>query len=319
MTSFYDQEHLFVVFRPGSSGNFVSNLLDNIINDNLTNIQVSESGHAHHNSITERKRAGTDFLSFGVGILGMDRRFFSIDEKITYYKKGIEQSNYENKMYVTWSHNFENIPIYKSIFPRCKILVITDDSLLERLVSLIMNINKNFFSDDQKLPFANKDLFKQEIFRRKLIKEVIDNHNAISQEHLRQIGAALAYQFHISAQRLDKYLSADLEAPVPYLDDGTDPTLTYLEKRIQYSAGRINISNADSSLRLLDIIKGSSETIKTAFEKLLGRHLTEAELSYIADSINMYVARQNQEIISDPVQYLNVIKERSAILIKNYI
>lgn len=172
--TFFNLPHIFVVFPPGAGGNFVSGILTKIINDDLSDILVSSSGNAHANSIS--KLNFFDVLS--CGLLWDQPKFISEEEKLQYYKAEIER-NYQNdtNIKVSWSHDFSNISLYKTLFPNCKILAITYDSNKEKLAALIQQELKNRL-DPNGFVFLEEDIYL-ELWRsslyRFLIKMLGDN------------------------------------------------------------------------------------------------------------------------------------------------
>lgn len=310
---FYQQPHIFVVFRPGASGNFISNLIDNLMTQNLTDMSISTTGHVHYNSIVERKRSGVDYISLGTGLPGVDIPFFMREEKIEYYKSKIALSNYQNKPYVTWTHSFSNIPVYKSLFPNCRILVINDCTLHERLVSMVMNINKNHFSSDDQTPFSIDDNIKPIVFKLKTIKDNFARfypNKTYSTGH-RDLDLSLMYRCFLRIHELEKYWDQDLTSNIPYEDDGTNASLTFLESNAQFSTGREFIPQADFSIDLINILTKSFNRIIDVVENTIGRKLSDLESEYVKLSIEKYVDSQNNDIISNPRNYIATIKEKA--------
>ncbi len=320
MTSFYQQPHIFVVFRPGAAGNFISNLIDNILNQNLEGLKISNSGHVHYNSIVERKRSDKDFLSFGSGLMGTDLGFFSEEEKIEYFKRNIDNSDYTNRPYVTWTHAFNNIPIYRELFPNSKILVINDHTIGERLTALIMHVNKNHFSNDDQSPFPKKDRIKPKIFKVMAVKENFYKSypdKKYQSGHL-YLDMSLLYKSFLYIQGLDPYLSEDLTTKIQYHDNNSNTTLNFIEKKAQFSIGIEYADLANTSIDFSDIMNKSSAKIIQAFELILERSLSNSESQYVTQLLSDYVASQDQQIISDPVGYLKEVKEKADTIVSAF-
>lgn len=311
--TFYDQAHIFVIFRPGAAGNFISNLLDNLLNNKSSSIELSSTGHAHYNSIVEHKRLGIDYLSLGSGLPGNDSSFFNEEDKIKFYKEKISAGHYENKRYITWTHNFSNIPLYKSIFPNCKILIINDDTLKERLISMVMNINKNLFSPDDQLPLTVNDRRRPKIFKRKLINDYFSRcyPTKVYQKGHKDLDLHLLYSSHLSAYNINKHYNADLNAVIDYEDDNRDPSLSYIERKIQYSVGREYINHADAKIEFQDILGRSVTNIATSLELILDKKLTHDELIYLESALEKYVLAQDRTLLEDPRKYLEQVKEKA--------
>ena len=311
--NFYQLPHIFVVFRPGAAGNFLSGLIDNVDSHNLGKILLSSGGHAHYNSIVERKKLGIDHISLGMGIAGVDQHFFSDDEKVEFYREKINSTNYENKRYVTWTHNFTNIPLYKKLFPACKILVIKEDTLRERLVSMIMAINKNHFSKDQQMPIPPLDRIKPEIYKKTFISNNFLKYypNKIYKVGHDDVDKHVMYQSHLECQGLANYNQSLLDRKIDYLDDNKNPSLTFFERRAQHSIGFHHSENVDHHIRLLDILSANTDNIIHAIEFLLDRSVNVAEKAYIIESVVNYKNSQDQCLLKDPYEYLFLTKEKA--------
>jgi hypothetical protein len=319
MTNFYNQSHIFVVFRPGAGGNFISSLLDNLLQQNFNTVKLSDSGRAHYNNIVERKRLGKDYLSFGSGLLFADPKFPTVDEKIKFYKNGIDNSDYLNQPYITWTHSFGNIPIYRSIFPNGQILSISEDTLKERLAGLIMHVNKNHFSNDNQFPFPAEHQIKPQLFKATVISNVfsISYPGKIYQSGHLDIDRLMLYKYFLKSSKLEKYLNYDLEAKIPYED--TDSEELILTKNIgQFSVDRHYISLCSSTINYSDILNGSADKIVREFETVLKRPLTDRELQCVDNSLDEYVKSQNLDIISDPKKYLDDIKEKADMIVSAF-
>lgn len=318
--SFYNQPHVFVVFRPGTGGNFISNLIDNLMSQSLSDVKISSSGHVHYNSIVERKRSGIDHLSCGSGLPGMDIQFFSPEEKINYFKKKIDMSDYQDKPYITWTHSFDNIPVYKSLFPNCRIMVINDDTLQERLTSLIMNINKNHFSSDSQTPFLKEDKIRPTVFK---IKIIANTFSRLYQSKEYQSGHIdldmfLMYSCFLRIHGLEKYTGMSYDSIIPYEDTATNTELNFLESNAQFSIGRQFISQCDSFLNFRDILTKSAEEVIESVEIVMGRSLDNHEVDYIKLSLDKYVDSQNSVIVNDPLRYIASIKEKADTIVSAF-
>jgi hypothetical protein len=319
MTNFYNQSHIFVVFRPGAGGNFISSLLDNLLQQNFNTLKISDSGRAHYNNIVERKRAGKDYLSFGSGLFFADPKFSNLEEKIQFYKNGIDNSGYLNQPYITWTHSFKNIPIYRSIFPNAQIISISEDTLRERIAGLIMHVNKNHFSTDNQFPFPAEHEIKPQLFKATVIPDVfsISYPGKIYQPGHSDLDRLMLYRYFLKSCKLDKYLDYDLEAKIPYEDTGSGELI--LTKNIgQFSVDRHYISLCSSVINFSDILAGSADKIVREFETVLKRPLSEHELQYVLLSIYGYVKSQNSAIIADPKKYLDDIKEKADMIVSAF-
>jgi hypothetical protein len=315
--TFYDQSHIFVVFRPGAAGNFVSGVIDSLLSKQLSELSFSTSGHAHFNSIVERKKLGIDYVSLGMGLSGVDQGFYTEEEKMEYYKDKINSANYENKRYVTWTHDIRNIPLYKSLFPNSKILVITSDTFRERLISLVMALKKNYFSDDNQLPLPPNVRAKPRILKRKVIKEFFaKNYSKKYEPGNNDLDLFLLLQGHILAHKLN--LDTDLDSIIPYDDDDTDPSLSFMERKIQYSMGHDYTKQADSIIKFGDILNGNVQELLARIESILGQSLSSDEISYVSDSLNKYIKSQDTVLISSPMSYVESLKEKADTIVSAF-
>lgn len=311
--NFYNLPHIFVVFRPGAAGNFLSSLIENLEYKQLNKMSLSTGGHAHYNSIVERKKLGIDHISLGIGLTGMDPHFFTEDDKINYYKEKIDGISYENKNYVTWTHDFTNIPLYKKIFPNGKILVIKEDTLRERLTSMIMAVNKNHFSKDQQIPIPVADHIKPELYKKTFISSNFSKYypNSLYKQGHIDLDKHIMYQSHLFCHGLASYDKNLLDSPIDYLDNNSNKNLKFIERRAQHSVGFNFAEFADEYVNLKDILSANSNCIIPSIEKILGKELTADEKEYVAQSLSNYRESQDQKLLEDPFEYLNLAKEKA--------
>ncbi len=314
----YAQPHIFVVFRPGASGNFISNLLEGLAKNQLNTAGLSADGHAHFNLIVERKKIGIDHLALGTGLSGVDAEFFRIEDKIKYYKNKIDSVEYEKKPYVSWTHDFNNILAYKFLFPNSKTLAITANTFFERIVSLVMSVRKNYFSNDDQLPIPDGKKIKVAITKKKLIQETFKTYyrsKKYANGHY-DLDLFLMIQGHIDAHKLN--MDARLDSLVPYNDDGTDETLSDIKRRLQYSIGISNVSLSTDKISFKSIMENNTGEIVHVLENLLGRKLAPSEVEYVELSLNQYLKNQDQFLISDPIGYIKSLKERADAIVSSF-
>jgi hypothetical protein len=303
------------VFRPGAGGNFISGLLDNLLRQSFNTVKLSESGHAHYSSIVERKRAGQDFLSFGSGFRFADLEFSTLEEKVQFYKNGIDNSDCLDQPYVTWTHAFENIPIYRSLFPNAQILGINEDTLRERLTALIMHVNKNHFSNDNQYPFPAEYQDKPKIFKALIIKDVFSRSypGKIYQPGHLDLDLSLVYRHFLKHHGLEKYLNYDMAAKIPYEDDGSRKV-----KIAQFSVNRLYVNLCSTAINFGDILTVATDKIIREFETILKRQLSIQELQYVTHSVDEYVKSQNSDIIANPKKHLDGIKEKADMIVSSF-
>jgi hypothetical protein len=320
---FYQQPHICVVFRPGSSGNLISSLLDSLLNHSMDDITIAASGNAHNNSIAERKRAGIDYISLGSGILDIDIKFFTDKEKLSFYKDKIDSVAYENKPYVTWTHDFTNIDLYKVLFPNAKILEITNDSLYEKIVALLFHVNKNIFDFRGQSPLGDSEKVITEIVRKKMI---LHSFNALYPGKRYQPGQDyldlhLLYSFNLGIQGLAQNLDQDLNSEFAYVYEKSTASLTGLERKIINSLSAYNTKSSDVKLPLKSILEDTNQNINSIvdiFNNVLSRTLITSEINYIQSSISNYISSQSSFILQNPVGHINDIKEKADIVVSAF-
>ena len=92
-------------------------------------------------------------MSFGT-VYEDQLNFSSPSQRLNYYLENIKKLNGEiARPQVIWTHDFSNIPLYRNFFPNSKILVITQNSNLEKLVAVLMNVAKNLVDPNFVAPF----------------------------------------------------------------------------------------------------------------------------------------------------------------------
>jgi hypothetical protein len=320
---FYHQPHIFVVFRPGSAGNLISSLLDNLLNHSLNDIIIAESGNAHSNSIVNRKRNGVDHISLGSGIADIDIKFFTAEEKLNFYKDKIESFPYDNRPYVTWTHDFTNIDLYKILFPNSKIFEITNDSLYEKIMALLFHVNKNIFELRGQSPLGDLEKVVIEIIKKKTISH---SFNILYPDKRYQPGhdnldLHLLYSFNLSIQGLIQHLGRDLNSEFPYEYEKSDDSLTWLERKIINSFNKHNIESSDFKLPLKTILQDPDRNVSNivnVFNGVLNRTLNISEVNYIHSSISNYISSQNSFILQNPVRYINEVKEKADTIVSAF-
>ena len=189
--TFFDLPHIFVVFPPGTAGNFICVLLGKLNQNDFSSINTTVTGSAHLNLYN--KRNGIDYLSFGTEM--NDHFLFpDTDNRLNYYLNGIRQNyNVESGRCITWTHDFSNIPLYKKYFPNSKILVITHTTLEEKLIASTMNVIKNFMVPEVDSPLSDKRYKMLEYFFINESLKEIHQDNRISADNKKIIQKGIAY------------------------------------------------------------------------------------------------------------------------------
>ncbi len=330
MHAIFQQPHIFVVFFPGSSGNFISSLIHCLLDGRANNITIAESGHAHNNSVNEKKLQGTDFLCLGSGIASQ-LKFESSTDKLEYYKEKILSSDYDaTKRYVTWTHDYLNIPLYNFLFPNAKILTISSNSLNEKLIATVLRINKNIFSVDKNLPFS-----KDEVLFIKNIKNIIvsstlkekygtdadkiinflksADSNDIPKRH--DLLKHIMYSFYYDVQEFHKY--DDLNSLVPNVSSN----LKFENNRmILKENSPIVLDNIKNHYEIsFNDILNTSDNITLVLENLIDRSMGVQEIEFIKTSISHYIECQDQKVLANPLSYLDDYKNRANSIINEII
>ena len=134
--NYFEIPHVIVVFHPGSGGNFIANILNSLINNTLDNLLISNSGDSSFIN-------SNPMLSFGRHSFE-DHRFETREKKIQYYLNSINNSNI-NQRVALLTHNYSNIEIYRQYYPNSKIVYISLESIEEKIISILFQIEKTKF------------------------------------------------------------------------------------------------------------------------------------------------------------------------------
>lgn len=318
MNCVFELPHIFIVFQPGTGGNFIAGLLHKLINSDSSELHISNNGSSH--TTIDRKVAGTDYMSFGT--VYEDQLYFSSPEKrLTYYLENIEKlDGVITTPQVIWSHDFTNIPLYQNFFPNSKVLVITQNSNMEKLVAVCMNVVKNLMDPDHTAPFPpkqweniNKHLdFLLELGIRSIVgersKDIVKNkfasanHNIVKFIRIRQM---LGYYglLHL----VDKNFPPTRDVANNVLFRTSFDEFVKNMNAPPYKIGLSYdsyINNECIQLPYSYLIEGRANLLVDAVG-LLVEHLTDTERVDIAVKFNKYRDMQDQLLLTDPVEYYN--------------
>jgi hypothetical protein len=314
--SFFDLPHVFIVFHPGSGGNFVSGIFDKIIHNDSSSLPISYNGSSH--------TVSTPYMSFG---LTPDEQvlFDNRESREQYYLKQIKREYKDtNSTLVVWSHDFSNIEFYKKYFKNCKIVCITATSKEEMISSVFMNINKMMLADPSEWPvhpeikkFRSNRLEKWTKFTlSKMIKseytDSIDMMYAIRNNSQYNAVVKLATMHLLLTQlglihhiRPNQEIGHEMFNHVFY--PNTNPSLN-----TQYIIGpHVNnyISLADVSLPYNYLATHNVDLLVSTVSTVLERELSQNDMEFIHSSFAKYISSQNSLVLSDPIQYYNTVKE----------
>ena len=309
---FFDLGHVFIVFGPGSGGNFIAGLLDKLMKQEFIKLDIGIGGSSH--TVSTNKHVDGDSLSFGT-ISDEQVEFNSQTERERYYVQKINEEYADvTSPQITWTHDFTNIPVYKKYFKNCRILTITHDSYASRLTSVYMHVTKVFFNPNFIVP----------------IKEPYKSNHLNIWENTCKSALAPYLGIDIATDIFNKRTSEQYAKDI----------ITYISLRaisryyglLDYSQGIVSnepcrydfalYPNKDNSQlhdigeNYCDYVDGSDATLTysylindepilllNAIEKILQRTLSVEEKEFILSEYTTYRKFQNQEILLDPLQY----------------
>jgi hypothetical protein len=311
LLSFYDLPHIFVVFCPGGSGNFISGLLNKILNENLSELEINKDGSSH--------TVKNNILSFG-NTYEERFKFNSDEEREKYYIRKIEEEYSEvNVPIVTWSHDFTNINIYKKYFKNSKVICITQENDNEHLSCILMNVLKVILNDPKTWPIDNHakklmyrrfkyiclDVLKKNLkFEFKhLVYDIFENRQN-NQEYKDLITFAIINGLLKYYQISKRSTEIEINSPT----DGYIPGVGF--KNLNFF-----IKNADVTLPYNYLVTQNYELLTLTIEKIIRRTLSHDEKSFVDRSFKQYLDLQNRVILDDPVDFYKSIKKKCQKLI----
>jgi hypothetical protein len=309
----FDLDHIFLVFSPGSAGNFIAGLLHRLKNNEFDSLPISNSGSSH--SLVKNKINNIDYLSFGT--LPDDRLNFTSDEdRIQFYLNGIQKSDIPSAQ-VTWTHDHSNIPLYRKYFKNSKIIVITHDTIDEKLAVLFMNTTKTLLDQNAVIPltkeFWNLVLYRWRIICIRELSNFVKNPEEV---------------FNNKQDNINIIKFATIRALLKFYGMlGTVDTISYKEKNI-FDHVLIPVNDP---LRPYNIINShdyyiDDDCIKLPYSCLmnsdlslfikklslaLGFELNNEQEAYVKKEFENYISCQDQKILVCPKQYYFDLKQAS--------
>ena len=293
-TTGFELAHTFVVAISGASGSFVTKLLGMLYDENRSDLIFSETGNAH-----ESTPPGGTWLThrLSCGVTPSTEPYFdNLAERINYYRGLIEASTwryFHKHPGVTFTHIHGNIPLYKVLFPKSKILVITCDTIEEKAASLLHVILKYMIGD----PPAS------------------GGYTSGRPDWLSRIHALILT--HIGQQHIDI-----VDIIIKDLHKYTDIILYFSLKQrfFEFNFGT-NIDNIDT-INIEDfenctilpyscIMKGDSELFLQILESIHNSKFTDSQNECALRNFKRYYACQNQLILSDPLEFFNQLEIRA--------
>jgi hypothetical protein len=314
--NFFDLPHIFVVFHPGSGGNFIAGLYHKLINQEFDSIAVADTGSSH--TLAAKKAQGIDFLGFTT-ISSQHAAFKSRADRISYYIQNIKESYSTVTIpMVAWSHDFTNIPVYREYFKNSKTLVITADSDRERLTAIIMHVIKVIMDPNAVIPLVQNEwnnlmtvlLGHCKVFLENLMPDsdadaiIADRFNPKHKNLLTFIFIKLFLGYFDARGLLDPTSDQKVGAFNNVLYASEDP-------KQNYQVGPSVNTFIDSSCEILPysyLANNDVEMLTRAIASVMNRELTLEETSFIASEFTKYRRAQDQVLLADPVQYFKDLK-----------
>lgn len=307
LPDFFNLPHIFVVFSPGTGGNFLSGLCHRIINNDFRNLEIQSVGSSH-NIIP-------DCLNFGT--ISQETVFFgSKENQEKYYLEKIiaKYSNVTCPM-VTWTHDFSNIQLYRKYFKNAKIISITCNNDEEKLSGLLLNITKMLFRNSQEWPlgqglakflssnleFGSK-LELKSILKSQYIDQIDLMYDQRFNDHYKNIvnfsiiRANLRYFGFLN--RVDRVFYKEL----PVLD------YVFYQNKNEKSNIMYCIENTlthyhqlcDHNLSFSYLTDGNSLLLESLLEFINEKTLDFNQKNFINQSFEKYLSVQNHTILHDP-------------------
>jgi hypothetical protein len=319
MSTFFELPHIFVVFPPGAGGNFISGILTRLLRNELNDLALSSTGNAHANSTS--KLNFSDIISCG---LRWDvPKFNNAEEKLQYYQTEIEKKHEADRdVQVSWSHDFSNIPLYKILFPNCKILVLTHDSDREKLTALVQQELKNRL-DPNGFVFLEKDYYLEH-WRSSLYRFLINmlgaSNTSIALEIANNFKDAKykplvtfsAIRMMLRSYGLEHLVDNDRTMKINYFDNCIKPRITedpsYVYKEGDFTFFIIGPSFKDCItddcvvLPFNVIMDKNTQELIDVIERLLG-DLNSEQLDFIKRNLDNYHSKQAPMLMEDPTGY----------------
>ena len=316
------REQVFVVFHPGASGNFFTNLIRNLKNNFTDHISIGPTGSCH--TITPEIEKENRLFSCGTFFIQQAKiKPYSFENRVSYYKNYILQHfDPTIKTGVTWTHDFTNIPVYRKLFPNSKILAVTQETPEEKLCVTILQQLKNILSKDALNILSESARAKYNAIWEQECKEILRSIVGVENESLiedifkdrfnheyRDILTYLSVYRILQESNmlgiLDNYDTIDTINYVSYYDN---PNSTAKNKRILIGPYSKYIDDNCFLLPYKYIMCGNTEQILDTFTNLLGP-LSETQQKYAASELERYRTNQPYKVLKDPIGYMKSLRD----------
>jgi hypothetical protein len=317
--NFFNLPHIFVVFAPGASGNFIASILTKILDKNLGEVAVSGTGNAHANSIS--RLDFSDVISCGL-IYGIPK-FVTEQHRLEFYKAKIEEKHSnDTDVKVAWSHDFSNIPLYKTLFPNCRILVVSQSSRQEKLAVMIQQELKNRL-DPNGFVFLQNDPYLEH-WRNGLKYSLImslgygmanvatDIANNYMDVKYKPIVTFFAIDLMLRFYGQEFLVSPSKQVPVDYLEYCVVPRFVenpnWIPNFNDYTMFNVgpkieSFITDDCAVMPYDVIMNNNLSgFLNAIEKIVGT-LDSGQIEFVKDNLNNYHRKQSPGLMDDPIKY----------------
>ena len=314
MLSIFEQRHIFVVFNPGSGGNFLAGIINNIVNSNLTFLDISSTGSSH--TVLRDKSKGTDFLSFGTFPEEHDL-FKSETERESFYYENIKSAypSETSKPEIIWTHDFTNIPLYRKYFKNAQVLVITTSTEMEHLTALFMLAKKTILDKNSLLPLtpALQDFFNNrwathctfQLLRlttpEEANKMVNDRFNVEYKDILYYATIRMMMNF---------FGILHLVEPVSKQEDIFNRIINPRDRSV---GNKLDYYIDDKCVVLpyRYLADNDSNLLVSKISEVLEQELSNDELNYIRKLFETYRSVQDSQLLANPVEYYKELRRRA--------
>jgi len=298
---------------------------------------LSSSGNAHAFSNTASEYDAV----FSCGMIANIPFFNTQQEKIEFYKNAIANKYSQvNEPIITWTHDYSNVEIYKTLFPNSKVLAITQTTRKERIVQLVLQNLKNRM-DPVGFVFLKNDIFKtrwENTCRswlysllwpgsEDLIEEILDNK--LDPRYF-DLVLFITVAKDLKLVNLDLYndrsddfsdysLVSRYDVDHEYskfLDNHCFKTAT---PSVKFCLGEHNsyyYSQTDNILAFDIILNNDHSQFIAVIEQLLERQLDNDETEFVIESLSHYHSKQPQTLITDYAGYVNQLKRSAMQILK---
>jgi len=317
--NYFKLSHVIVVFHPGSGGNFIANILNSLINNTLDNLLISNSGDSSFIN-------SNPMLSFGRHSFE-DHRFETREKKIQYYLNSINNSNI-NQRVALLTHNYSNIEIYRQYYPNSKIVYISLESIEEKIISILFQIEKTKFDKlwqhnwevntfNQVKARWNQYWYDHLLPILKEKESVIDFIKNKQKTENKSILFYLALNYYVQKLNLKPiFKGVSDEDYVNYHFKYTtvdDKIVRIVDKPIE--------SFIDSNCIKLpfDIIyKGNVKELLKIMSNLLGSEFDKQQTDFIRTQVEQFAIKQNQDIVKNPFLFCEELEKSFIEFLGNY-